>query len=210
MLDGLFPILSISPTVPVCTQCRPPFVRLVSANDGWIEFDGRAAVNPDDLPGELEVSETEPIWLGGKPRILFEAFMDAWSVAASRSNIRSGFKACGICPLDLEQPLNNQFTAPVFSGSVFRPAPNHPTDLNCALVTSPQKLAILKQNHGRVVVAVAGAEMGNPVIDYGLLLAAHDPAGCLLSAPTPHFRYLDVHRYSLANPADGPRYLAYA
>jgi hypothetical protein len=53
MLDGDFPIFSISPMVPIDPHCRPHFVRIVSTNDGWIEIDGSAILSPDDiLPGE--------------------------------------------------------------------------------------------------------------------------------------------------------------
>jgi hypothetical protein len=70
---------------------------------------------------ELELSEIEPFWLGEKRRVLFEAFMNAWSVAASRANIRSGFEACGICPLNPQRPLESQFTSKVFPDRLFPP-----------------------------------------------------------------------------------------
>jgi hypothetical protein len=69
---------------------------------------------------ELAISETERIWFGQKRRIRFDPFMDMWSVATSRANILSRFRACRIYPLDLETPLHSQFTVPVHSESIYR------------------------------------------------------------------------------------------
>jgi hypothetical protein len=85
-----------------------------------------------DEANSLEVVEADLSWLAERRRELIDAFLKAWSSAATLFNIESGFRASGIWPLDREEPLANEYVMKPRPDSLYPGDQNDPTVLHCA------------------------------------------------------------------------------
>jgi hypothetical protein len=64
----------------------------------------------EDEHHHIQVGEVDMNFIREKRELLFRCFSQAWSEAANLRNIQSGFRACGISPLDVEAPLRRGLT----------------------------------------------------------------------------------------------------
>jgi hypothetical protein len=126
----------------------------------------------------LEVEEADLSWLAGKREQLVDAFLKAWSSAATLFNIESGFRASGIWPLDRNEPLENEFVKEPNDESLYPGDPDDPTQMHCALVTSERVLTILKASDNRIVTSYPdGVEVPGPMQQLSRLLTVKDRDG---------------------------------
>jgi hypothetical protein len=103
-----------------------------------------------DQNHELHVSRDDPHWLREKRQRLINTFLNAWSLAACRANVLSGFRATGLCSIDVEEPLSAPATRRMVPGEIYAPPDGDPNEMNCALVTGKDKLALLAAKPNKV------------------------------------------------------------
>jgi hypothetical protein len=130
----------------------------------------------------LQITREEPHWLHEKRARLIATFLDAWSCAACRANIISGFRATGLCPIDSDQPLSAPATRRIAPGEIYPTLSTDPAEMNCALVTGDDKLQLLALKPNKIF-----ADFAYKVVDRGeqwieLLSHPHN-TGRFLSGP---------------------------
>jgi hypothetical protein len=96
-----------------------------------------------DAVQQLQITREEPQWLQEKRKRLIFTFLDAWSTAACRHNILSGFRATGLCPVDREKRLSAPDTRHLTAGEIYEPPRRGASDMNCTMVTERDNLMVL-------------------------------------------------------------------
>jgi hypothetical protein len=99
---------------------------------------------------QLVVGTAIPQTMAEKRSFMINAFLSAWSQAADRKNIQSGFRTCGLFPLDPSIPLANRYTRQLDRMEIFPPPGDDPTGMNCSMVTEDDRLDILRAKPNRM------------------------------------------------------------
>jgi hypothetical protein len=157
---------------------------------------------------ELCISNEPPRWLAEKRSALIAAFLEGWDAGASGRNIRSGFEAAGISPLDRQQPLTSKGTREVLPDEVFVVPTDDFETMNCQLATSEEALAYLSRKPNDILEGAPEMADQDPVLQGGWLISQPDNDGTLLSAPS-RFHWRSDKCYDLTVAEDGPLYFAY-
>jgi hypothetical protein len=153
-----------------------------------------------DNDNSVEVEEPDLSSLVGMREELIDAFLKAWSSAATLFNIESGFRASGIWPLDRNQPLENDFVTEPDENSLYPGDADNPRQMHCALVTSDAVLEYLKTNDSRIVTAYTrGVEVAGPIEQLSLLLNVNDPEGTGFGGPSPFAPEAEGRRWFFGN-----------
>jgi hypothetical protein len=156
-----------------------------------------------DQHNSLEVEEADMSWLAGKREQLIDAFLKAWSSAATLFNIEAGFRASGIWPLDRNEPLENEFVSEPNDDSLYPGRADDPTQMHCAHVTSGAVLGVLKSSNSRIMTAyTGGVEVTDPIKQLSRLLTVKDPDGTWFGGPSPFLWDIGIERSRLAQAAD--------
>jgi hypothetical protein len=113
------------------------------------ELDISMTLTLEELQVLVETSRA-PESIAQKRLLIFAAFLDAWDEAACQRIIRRGFKKCGIFPLNAEKPLKNSLTRRLEPNEFFATPGLIPSDMNCAMVTEPGRLSILKAKPNKI------------------------------------------------------------
>jgi hypothetical protein len=145
----------------------------------------------------LDESDWEPDWLCASRLKLFKAYMKAWSIAAQRANILSGFAKCGIVPFNPEKVITNELVPEPGRDSVW---PGDAVgEMNCALVTDRAHLDHLMRNPNKIGGRCGEKRDMTPIAQYARLNAEGHHDGRFLGGPGPHLYDITPGRYALVH-----------
>jgi hypothetical protein len=149
-------------------------------------------------------SEGEPVWLADRRLALFKAYVKAWSIAAQRVNVLSGFTKCGIFPFNPQRVIENDLVADTTTESVV--PGDDIEEMKCALVTRPAVLAHLKGKSNKIGGRCHDCRDLTPITQYARLNAERHPEGRLLGGPGPHFYDITPNRDVLVHEEEKQRW----
>jgi hypothetical protein len=178
-----------------CTHLLQPFDVSVASpvKAALVSFMNDLHFDIDQLR-EILTAVAEPHWLSEKRRILIDAFLNAWDRGASKRNIISGFRTTGIAPVKPEVPLANPFARPLGPAELFRAPGENPEDMNCALVTGDDRLAVLERRPNPIFEHLP-EKLADPKEQWLELKASPGPKGRILSLPRGALLAMDGARW---------------
>jgi hypothetical protein len=136
-----------------CTHVLQPFdVCVASAVKNELAIGCNKLELSEDEYHTLRNTATTPETMGEKRAYLINAFLNAWSGGADRGNVKAGFLACGLYPLVPETAINNKYTRRLEAREHFAEPGLCLGDMNCAMVTDDNRLAILKAKPNKIFI----------------------------------------------------------